>query len=165
MEQKKKPCDTCGVDSYIFSKGRCKSCSMKTYKKAKPITEKSLAKRREERKGLPEFFTYAIEDMKSNPFCQNCGARINTSRHPVNNIAHILSKSVYKSVSCHKENYLFLCSDKDEASSCHEKFDSCMSVRQEMRVFELARTKFLSFSDDCVERGHERNVFEISPEV
>ena len=93
---------------------------MKTYKKAKPITEKSLAKRREERKGLPEFFTYAIEELKKNPYCQETGEYIyNVSAL---NCAHIFPKRRYKSVALNLDNIILY------SWNSHTKFDNLLDA-------------------------------------
>ena len=129
-------------------------------RKIKQRTEKTVLKRKEERKGLPEFFETAIGELRERPVCENCGAKIKFWIHPVNNIAHILSKRRYKSVMTEPLNYIFLCSAKDEANDCHEKFDNRINSRPDMPVFSLAKEKFEKFSHKCLEKGKERSIFE-----
>lgn len=126
----------------------------------KQVTAKTKAKRKEERKGLPEFFGSAIEELKNKPVCQNCGGRIKWWLHPVNNIAHILAKRNHKSVMDHKDNYLFLCSSKDELNACHERFDDNIYDRVSMPVFSLAKNKFESFKHLVLEVSNESRIFE-----
>ena len=126
----------------------------------KKVTEKRKAIRKEVRKGLPEFFSSAIEELRLDPICQNCGGKIKWWLHPVNNIAHILAKRNHLSVMDHKDNFVLLCASKDELKACHEKFDSRIKDRPEMPVFELARNKYLSFSENVLENSNERTIFE-----
>lgn len=105
------------------------------------------------REGYAEFFQEAIEELKKNPVCQNCGERISVSYEPVRNIAHILPKQRYKSVAIHPDNKLFLCSSKDFQNSCHEKFDSGVSTMVKMPCFKLAVEKFEKFKDQVTENG------------
>jgi hypothetical protein len=126
----------------------------------KKTTEKTKDKRKLERSGLPLFFDTAIKSMSSKPLCENCGAKIKFWLSPTHNIAHILSKRRYKSVMCEPENYVILCSDKDQANNCHERFDNKVSERVEMPVFDRAKKKYLKFSDKCLENGQERIIFD-----
>lgn len=126
----------------------------------KKSTEKSKEKRKAERSGLPLFFDNAIKDMTSRPICENCGARIKFWVTPTHNVAHILSKSRYKSVMSDPQNYVILCADKDQADNCHERFDNKVNERVNMRVFNTARNKYLSFSDKCLENGIEKIIFD-----
>lgn len=176
MKAKPLPCQLCGKEVSIRStikegefKGKkaCPFCASK-HKEQKPYkftakkrTEKTSAMRSEERKDFPRFFVESIEELQRNPVCQNCGCRINASYNASWNIAHILSKRTYKSVSTHEENRLFLCSSKDESGNfCHEKFDSGLEERKSMPVFSLALQKFVKFKDECLERGKEYSIFE-----
>jgi len=148
----------------------CGACKQKIEGKVKPrtkikkFTQKGMDKRKEERKGLPEFFTDAIEELKRKPFCQNCGCKINVSLHPVNNIAHLLSKRHYKSVMINPYNRVFLCDNKDHSidsnRSCHKLFDERINDRSEMEVFTVALILYAMFKDDVVEQGKEREIFE-----
>lgn len=40
MIQKRKPCKECSRIDFIWSRGRCKPCAIKSYKKPKPISDK-----------------------------------------------------------------------------------------------------------------------------
>ncbi len=159
IARKKKVCKTCGEEKYIFSKGNCEFCSKKTYSNIKSYTPKAKVKRQEERKDYPEFFAKAIEELKKHPYCQNCGGEINVNLHPVNNIGHILKKSKFKSVATHPENYLILCSEKDNIFNCHERFDNHINDRPNMECFTLAYRKFKKFEEEVVERGKEFSIF------
>jgi len=148
----------------------CPSCKNKLEPKAKvfkkpikKITDKNLAKRKTEREGLPEFFAEAISLLKINPRCQNCGVKIKTWLHPVNNIAHLLRKSYYKSVMTNKANYVFLCDSKDNPDtgrSCHHDFDNKISERPLMPVFETVIVRYRLFKDEVLETGVEKSIYD-----
>lgn len=138
----------------------CTYCKSKFDGGIKKQTAKNKKKRKEERSGLPEFFEKAIEDLCERPICENCGSRINAGFFPASNIAHILSKRRYKSVMDHPDNYVLLCSGKDDANGCHEKFDNDIEGRVNMPVFTIAKKKFEKFSPFCLEKGAERTIFE-----
>ena len=133
----------------------------KPRKKLKPFTEKTQLRRKEERSGLPKFFEDAIADMQENPTCVNCGCTIDVDYKPHWNIAHILCKSIYKSVMDHPLNYIILCSSKDSfGNSCHEKFDNNISEIHTMPCFEPAKKLFEKFKHEVVEGGRIFRIFE-----
>jgi hypothetical protein len=130
-------------------------------KPLKKFTEKSKEKRKEERKDFPKFFQDAIEELRKNPVCQNCLQPINANYNAHFNIAHLLAKGTYKSVSTHPENYVFLCSWKDNTGNdCHKYFDDHILARPHMRVFKLAKEKYLKFKDEVLEDGREKYIFD-----
>lgn len=111
-----------------------------------------------------DFFQAMIELLQLRPVCENCGCRINTYIHPVNNIAHILPKRTYKSVATHPKNILFLCTSKDHPmenpKNCHGTFDKDISSKLEMKVFPLARKRLESIKDEIIEKGKELDVYQ-----
>lgn len=133
---------------------------VKVYKPIPKFTEKSVTKRKNERTGLVSFFAKAILELRDKPYCQNCGCKINVYIHPVNNVAHILKKSYYKSVMDNDLNRVFLCADKDNENNCHEKFDNRIYDRPTMNVFLIAKEKYLLFKDQVKETGNELLIFE-----
>ena len=60
----------------------------------------------------------------------------------------------------HPNNKVFLCTEKDGDNKCHERFDNRINSRPEMPVFDVAKKKFETFSDQCLEKGKERTIFE-----
>jgi hypothetical protein len=174
MERKLYTCEIPGCNKEVAIRSRikqqgkytglkaCPSCKNKldggSFKSKNKFTEKN----KEVRSCLKAFFDEAIVRLGQNPVCQNCGCKIVWWKHPVNNIAHILSKSHYKSVMCHPDNVLFLCDSKDreDGKSCHREFDGEKASRPEMPVFQLALEKFKKFSANCLEKGKERSIFE-----
>lgn len=145
----------------------CSICKQKIEGKQKiqkPIvksTKKNVERRREERKGLPEFFATAISLLKLNPYCQNCGGKIKTCFMPHHNVAHLVSKSHYKSVMINPHNFVFLCAGKDNTGlDCHYDFDNKVTERPFMPVFDVVMVKYRLFKDDVLEQGKEREIFE-----
>lgn len=175
------PCQIPGCDKEVAIRSTLKTgdfkgkrvCSFcknkyepKVFKPAKPLksfSKKTLEKRRIERAGLPEFYHSKIMEMKLRPMCENCGGKIITWLHPVNNIAHILKKETYKSVMTDSNNYLFLCSGKDNTGNdCHYKFDNEIEKRPTMPVFKKAVSRYLLFQKNCLEMGKERLIYDKS---
>lgn len=168
MKKQKLPCEICDREVPIRStiktgdnKGK-KACPICKHKcdgeptpkaKLKRQKSKTAIRRKKEREDFPEFFHQAITGLKHRPWCQNCGAKINTNYKPHHNIAHILPKSRYKSVATHPDNKLFLCASKDDQNSCHEKFDGGFSNMMKMKVFPLAAEKFKKFREKVTENG------------
>jgi hypothetical protein len=162
IQQKSKTCKSCGESKLIFSRGRCKFCATK--EDSKPLRKsspKAAEKRLEERKDFPKFFQDAIEKLKLNPVCQNCGGKINANYNAHFNVCHLLSKGKYKSVATHPDNYVFLCSSKDPNTNyCHEGFDGNIKDRPNVPVYPIAKEKYLKFKEEVLEFGNERTIFE-----
>jgi hypothetical protein len=136
--------------------------TLKSSKPLKPFNPKTKEKRKAERVGLPKFFEDGIDGLKGNPYCMECGVRINTGYEPVRNIAHILPKSIYKSVMAHKLNRVFLCDSKDneDGRSCHHKFDNSILEQPNMRCFNEVKARFEMFKHEVVERGRHYRIID-----
>jgi hypothetical protein len=134
----------------------------KPKKPLKPFNSKTREKRKAERTGLPEFFERAIEELKKDPRCTNCGCAINVSYKPVRNVAHILPKAKYKSVMANPFNWITLCSSKDHdgKTGCHFRFDNRIIDIPEMPCFRLAKSRFEKFKGEVTERGKIFTIFE-----
>jgi len=79
-------------------------------------TKKSLEKRKKDREGYKEFFEgHILIIKKSNAKCLECGSRLKGS---VREIAHVLPKSQFKSISKLDENIIYLCEEH------HNYFDN-----------------------------------------
>ncbi len=132
------PCEKCGTEVPIRSKGLCPMCRERQRREAgeqtfhsKPHTIKKFRKstrnkRKTERECLPAYFDTLVKLLSKSPRCQNCGQYISYNYLPHHNIAHILAKSTHKSVMCNLDNHLFLCASKDrkDGGSCHDDFDN-----------------------------------------
>jgi hypothetical protein len=162
-------CELCGRSTPIRSRLKsgefsgkkvCQYCRAKnTPKKAikAKIFKRKVFKKREV--SYSDFFDKAIKEMQQNPFCENCGGRININYLPHHNVAHILPKQRFKSVATHDSNKMFLCAGKDGLKSCHEQFDSGYSTMMEMPVFEIAKKRFEIFKDEITEKGKLFHIF------
>jgi len=69
-------------------------------------------------------------------------------------IAHILKKSIFKSVSTHKMNWLELC------WLCHQTFDSSYENAQKMYCWEEAKRKYLFFKNFIEEKHKDLDWFD-----
>lgn len=153
--QGKKACPSCK------NKLEPKEVKRKPFKKG--LSQKTIDKRKKEREGLSMYFQEGIYLLKKQPYCQNCGVKINVNLHPVNNVCHILSKRTYKSVSSNPCNRLFLCDSKDNVltgKSCHADFDTKIKDRSSMPVFQAVILLYNTFRDDVTEWGREREIIE-----
>jgi len=84
--------------------------------------------------------------------CQNCKKKIpNPSKV---NIAHILPKGIFKSVSTVLNNSLYLCGD------CHNKFDSSWSNARQMFCWALALKRYSLFKNEVTEKHIILTYFE-----
>jgi hypothetical protein len=107
----------------------------------KKVTDKSREKRKNERKDFPDFYRKHIEIIKKNKLCCNeCGVNL---LGDVSEVAHILNKSTYKSVSTEDINVLYLCGWKQ--NNCHDRFDS--GKQSEMKIFQLVKERFSLIKD------------------
>lgn len=85
------------------------------------LSKKVADKRKEERKYFPEFFQKHIQIIKDNKLCcEECGARL---QGHVSEIAHVLPKTYFKSISTNDKNVLYLCGQYSK-SQCHTNFDT-----------------------------------------
>ncbi len=125
----------------------CPGCKQR-YDKKPP--KKMAVKNRE---SYSDFFDDMIKILAKNPICENCGSNISYYFMPHSNIAHILPKQKYKSVATNKNNVLFLCAGKSgsESNNCHHKFDSDISGRSGMPVWNKSVKRFILFKDEVTE--------------
>jgi nitrate reductase cytochrome c-type subunit len=89
---------------------------------------------------IDEYYNYHINLNKNKIIkCENCNCNIyNISR---TNIAHILPKSNFKSVSNDVHNYMYLC------LNCHGTYDYSFKKAATMPVINIAITRFKLFSN------------------
>lgn len=115
MKLNKKTCKDCGGEKYIFSKGRCKQCANKTYKKLtnkiKPTGEKQLF----------------IEIWNQRPhMCINCNTWLGNDPC-AHFFSHIKSKKQHPELRLVKTNIELLCFD------CHYERDHGTKEKFERR--------------------------------
>lgn len=110
-------------------------------------TKEALDKRKKERENFPEFYKKHIDFIKnSNMICQECGVKLIGD---VSEVAHILPKTYYKSISTEDDNIVYLCSWKS-SSNCHGKFDN--GEEESMKVFKFATEKIKNIITKITEK-------------
>ncbi len=99
----------------------------------KNYSKKGLEKRKEERKDFPEFFKKHIEIIWNGKLCcEECGDRLQGNS---TEIAHILPKSTFKSISTEDKNVLYLCGLWSD-NNCHYKYDNDSNDKvKQMKIF------------------------------
>lgn len=91
--------------------------------------------------------------------CENCGRPINDVGHK--NIAHILPKSQFKSVSTNIDNSLYLCTSLDgPVKGCHEIYDTGFETAKRMTVWSIAKERFNKFKHLITEKSITLLTFE-----
>jgi hypothetical protein len=157
MKKRLLPCENCGKEVPLRStirggphKGKkcCGWCKAKLDKK--------------DTKEKQGFYEKAIEESRKQPYCENCGCKVDLGYMGSSNIAHIVSKGRYKSVAYEPLNFVLLCAGKNSAehNNCHHKFDNDILGRKNMKVFLVAKQRFDRFRDKIKEQGNEREVYE-----
>lgn len=127
LKRKKKVCVSCGEERYIFSRNRCKSCSLKSYKKPKQVSEKKKSAKEKQSNRRNKYFDYHIERCTH---CEESGASI---PYPSRlNVCHILPKSNHPSVEDNLDNCVYLTGD------LHTEFDNLLLKHR----FEELEKKF-----------------------
>jgi len=99
----------------------------------KRYNKKSKEDRKEERKDFPDFFKRHIEKIQNNKIsCEECGNKL---QGHVSEVAHVLPKQYFKSISIDDNNVLYLCGMYSE-NQCHSNFDNWPQQKvKQMRVF------------------------------
>lgn len=142
----------CEIEQRILSKGLCTFHRMKqkgsTVKKYKlKITRK--IKRKNRTNLLKIYFQYHLDNIKLNPFCENCGCKLMGN---INNIAHILPKrnSSNPEIMDNLNNYSYLCASINGEIGCHDKYDRIQGCSQVylMRVWPKLVERYLTFKKE-----------------
>jgi hypothetical protein len=98
-----------------------------------------------------EFFIEQIENIE---YCENCGFDLRRKRAG-KNVAHILPKSIFKSVATEPKNIMYLCSTfdrEDGKTGCHETFDSSWSKAATMPIWDIAKRRVEEFKEQVKEK-------------
>lgn len=147
LKQKKKPCISCGDDTYIFSKGKCRRCSeigskgLKSGKnRIKHITEKKLKEKQETREIRDEYFEHHINLCTHS---EESGKQISNPTRA--NICHIFDKSRHPSLQANLENFVYLSFEE------HQEFDKLLYSHKFERLEEEFKN---SFEKACI-RGEK----------
>ncbi len=134
IKQKKKLCKGCNKETYIFSKGFCKSCVPKTT--IKKYSEKGLKKKEEKKeytKNQTEFFLEIWKERKHN--CQSCGIWLGNGAKSIF-FDHLLEKNKRKDLALVKENILLVCSD------CHSLKTMGFPTAKHLEYIKIAKEKY-----------------------
>lgn len=143
MKRTKRLCKECKTEQFIFSKGRCRGCAIKTY----PTLNRNPIKRRYKKKtvnGRGEFFRRHINKIPR--YCEEC---MGLNEGGVQNVCHILPKSVYPEVELLDSNIMYYCQD------CHIKFDSSPYDRHLFKSFSKVLDRF-SKIESHIEETHRK---------
>ncbi|MEL7124527.1 MAG: hypothetical protein AAFO07_34155 [Bacteroidota bacterium] len=149
IKQKKKICKTCETETYIFSKGECKSCAQKRYavkaqdnrSKKKPTSIKRTPTKKQVQRKIDELEVMIKvweenEDIDGRCGCSECGKSLTFDR---TYCAHILSKGAFPQFRTNPDNIIILCLE------CHTNFDCDLKSEMkiwpfiEERIFELKK--------------------------
>lgn len=112
-------------------------------------SKKSRERRKEERKDLPEFYQKHIQYIKENNIhCQECSIKL---KGDVSEVAHVLPKSLFKSVMTNDNNVLYLCGQWQ--NNCHGNLDNSSNDKiKEMFIYPLVEEKFLKLENTVTEK-------------
>ena len=167
MKNKLYKCIECGKLVPIRSKGKCTMCRSKDlpkkhYRYNYRINQKLRLKRSVKMEILTPFFEFHLEEIKKNPFCQNCGIRLPCN---ITNIAHILPKrsSANPEIMGNLNNCLYLCASVSGGIGCHERFDAIQTTSKVylLHCWGEAVKKYLEFRKDIVKHNKYQEIFEI----
>ena len=116
----------------------------------KRYSAKGLEKRKLERGKFPEFYAKHVNIIKeTKACCAECGCRL---KGDVSEVAHVLNKSIYKSVSVSDDNIIYLCSWQSP-NNCHSKFDnSSLQVFKDMLIYNRVCSIFAAIRDEVKEK-------------
>lgn len=113
MIPKNKKCIECGrEDLPHFSKKRCYYCARKSYSRPAKVYKT------EDKSELNTYYSELIKASQNAPYSYESGNYINDVTRK--NIAHLLPKRTYKSVSSHTDNFVLLTFEE------HTRFDDLL---------------------------------------
>lgn len=89
-------------------------------------------------------------------YCCECGKKSfkEHDKHYKWSLAHIIKKSIFKSVATHPSNFIELC------WLHHQEFDSSYENAQKMNCWSIAKQKFDLFKNCIVEKHKDLNWFK-----
>ena len=119
IERKKKICKECGNEDYIWSKGRCKKCASRSYKKL------GASKNVKEKIDLDTRFYEEIWSERPH-YCEECDKYLGNKWERYM-FSHILSKGSQPKLRHVKENINVLCFE------CHQKWE--FGDKRSMKIY------------------------------
>lgn len=168
MKVKKKICRICGKEEYIFSRGRCRTCT--TIEDYKPIlktpiaqkkytflkqTEKNKAYRKSQSAIRDTYFSYHLPLCK---YSEEDGTPIYEATRA--NICHLFYKRTYKSVQANLNNFVYLTLEQ------HTRFDQLLdkndfkALEKEFRCWGIVVQRMKNLLPEVLEMGKMRLLFE-----
>lgn len=129
IKRKKKICESCKDERYIFSKRMCLFCYNKNFVK-KPIQKKNTPIPKRSKKGIKEdriYYKLAKKFKEDNPYCK---AKLNGCTHLTTDVHHMKSRGINLNKI---EYWLPLC------RNCHNKItdDSAFAIREGFSISRL----------------------------
>lgn len=113
----------------------------------KKYSKKGLEKRKAEREGFPEFFQKHIE-IARNSYCEECNQKLTGD---VSEIAHVLPKSFFKSISTLDLNILYLCG-RFSQNQCHLIYDNSATEKMKgMKIYPKVKEIFHQLKPEITE--------------
>lgn len=160
-------CNSCSKEVPIRSKGLCSYCSFKSKGSQtknytiKQQTEKNREKKRNKTELMKPYWEYHLENSKINPYCENCGCRIQCN---INNIAHIIPKRSDSLIMDNLQNCAYLCASINGGKEigCHEHFDRIAGTSSVylMPVWKKMVERYLTFKDKVLKYNKYIEMFE-----
>lgn len=91
--------------------------------------------------GLPLWYASKMKRMTGR--CMECGEKIEkfNPKYAICAIAHILPKSIFKSVATHENNWLEL----GATCGCHSRYDKSWESASKMKIWSIAVERFKTF--------------------
>jgi hypothetical protein len=128
ITRKKKICKECNTEDFIFSKGRCKRCSSKTWQ----TTPKTSDKTKANIKVNKIYYQMQIDTNKAinkgRCICEECNIEIKEPKGM--NVSHIISKGSNVALYLEPLNSYVLC------VPCHQKWE--FGDRASMKIYPEA---------------------------
>lgn len=104
----------------------------------KKISKIGLERRKSERFGFSEFYEKHVNIILEKKYC--CAECEDKLIGDVSEVAHILPKSTFKSISTVDDNVIYLCGWKSK-NNCHSSFDGSNEQLWGMKIFEKIKLK------------------------
>ena len=130
IKQKKKICKTCGEETYLWSKGNCRVCASKNYKKVNKISEKQ----NNTNKILHTI--YDIMDARPDKKCFFCGTTNNLTH------CHLIRRSYSQKLIVHPLNIVHACLD------CHTNYDDKPGERKQLPNYDKALERIFMLDEE-----------------
>jgi hypothetical protein len=135
IPRKKKTCKECGQEDYIWSKGRCKRCAAKTYKKLGPSKDV---------KAKIDLDTKFYEEIWSERphYCEECDKYLGEKWERYM-FSHILSKGSQPRLRHNKDNVNLLCLEHHQTWEFGDKKSMNIYPENE-KIIQMLREKILN---------------------